>query len=56
VRRQGKPWVKVGPWWRSDRRPAGLFDLIAYVATKNLLIGVGLFLLLRLAGLLHPLE
>jgi NosR/NirI family nitrous oxide reductase transcriptional regulator len=55
VRRQCKPWVKVGPWWGRERRPATTFDLVAYVATKNLLIGVGLFLLLRLAGLLQPL-
>jgi NosR/NirI family nitrous oxide reductase transcriptional regulator len=56
VRRQCKPWVKEGPWWGSQRRPASGFDLIAYVATKNLLIGAGLFLLLSLAGLLQPID
>ncbi|MHB1173834.1 MAG: transcription regulator [Sulfuriferula sp.] len=43
-----KPWVKEGPWWGNQRRPATLPDLIAYVATKNLLIGAGIFLVLKL--------
>lgn len=49
-RRQCKPWVKEGPWWGRKRRPATTVDLIAYVATKNLLIGAGLFLVLKLLG------
>ena len=48
-----KPWVKEGPWWGRTRRPATLFDLVAYVATKNLLIGVVLFLILHALDLLH---
>ncbi len=48
-----KPWVKDGPWWRRDFRPASKADLIAYVATKNLIIGAGLFLVLDLLGVLH---
>lgn len=51
-RRRCKPWVKVGPWWQRDYQPATTPDLIFYVATKNLLIGVGLFLLLAVAGVL----
>lgn len=47
-----KPWVKEGPWWKRQYRPATKPDLIAYVATKNLLIGAGLFLVLKLVGAL----
>jgi NosR/NirI family nitrous oxide reductase transcriptional regulator len=50
-RRRCKPWVKDGPWWGRKRRPADTADLIFYVATKNLLIGAGLFLLLTLLDL-----
>jgi NosR/NirI family nitrous oxide reductase transcriptional regulator len=53
VRTYCKPWVKEGPWWRREFRPASKADLIAYVATKNLLIGAGLFLVLDLLGLLR---
>lgn len=49
-RRRCKPWVKVGPWWGRERRPASTADIIFYVATKNLLIGAGLFLVLALLG------
>lgn len=49
-RRRCKPWIKVGPWWGRERRLAGTADIIFYVATKNLLIGAGLFLLLALLG------
>lgn len=45
-----KPWIKVGPWWGRERRLAGTADIIFYVATKNLLIGAGLFLILALLG------
>ena len=41
-----KPWVKEGPWWGGWYREASLADMIAYVATKNLLIGIGLFWML----------
>jgi NosR/NirI family nitrous oxide reductase transcriptional regulator len=47
-----KPWVKEGPWWGRQYRRANIPDMIAYVATKNLLIGAGLFWLLYLLGLL----
>jgi NosR/NirI family nitrous oxide reductase transcriptional regulator len=47
-----KPWVKEGPWWGRLYRRANFPDMIAYVATKNLLIGAGLFLLLYLLGVL----
>lgn len=55
VRRHCKPWVKEGPWWGRTRRPASTVDLIAYVATKNLLIGALLFLVLAALGVLQPL-
>lgn len=48
-----KPWVKEGPWWRRDFRPASKVDLVAYVATKNLIIGAALFLVLDVLGLLR---
>ena len=54
VRKECKPWVKEGPWWGNARRPASTVDLVAYVATKNLLIGAGLFLMLSMFGLLRP--
>ncbi len=47
-----KPWVKEGPWWGRQYRRANLPDMIAYVATKNLLIGAGLFWVLYLLGVL----
>lgn len=47
-----KPWIKEGPWWKKEYRKASAPDLIAYVATKNLLIGAGLFLVLHLFGVL----
>ena len=49
-----KPWVKEGPWWGSRYRRASPPDMIAYVATKNLLIGAALFWLLYLLGVLPP--
>ena len=49
-RRRCKPWVKEGPWWKRNLRKADTVDIIFYVATKNLLIGVALFLLLSLLG------
>lgn len=49
-RRRCKPWVKEGPWWGRKRRHANTMDLIFYVATKNLLIGAALFLVLALLG------
>ena len=45
-RRRCKPWVKEGPWWQRNLRKADTIDIIFYVATKNLLIGVVLFLIL----------
>ncbi len=52
VRMQCKPWVKEGPWWRHARRQADWADMTAYVVTKNLIIGVVLFLVLRVTGVL----
>lgn len=47
-----KPWIKEGLWWGGKYRRASTADMISYVATKNLLIGAGLFLLLYLSGVL----
>lgn len=47
-----KPWIKEGPWWGRQYRHANVADIIAYVATKNLLIGAGLFCVLYLMGML----
>lgn len=47
-----KPWIKEGIWWGRKYRRASVPDMIAYVATKNLLIGAALFLLLYLLGVL----
>lgn len=47
-----KPWIKEGPWWGRQYRHAKVADMIAYVATKNLLIGAGLFWILYLLGML----
>lgn len=49
-RRRCKPWIKVGPWWGRTRQHATTVDIIFYVATKNLLIGALLFLVLALLG------
>lgn len=43
VRLQHKPYVKEGPWWGKTYRQASLFDMLSYVAFKNLLIGALLF-------------
>jgi NosR/NirI family nitrous oxide reductase transcriptional regulator len=51
-----KPRVKDGPWWGQDYRPATPFDMVAYVATKNLLIAATLFLLLNALGVLSLLQ
>lgn len=47
-----KPWVKEGSWWGRQYRRSNVPDMIAYVATKNLLIGAGLFVVLYLLGVL----
>ncbi len=47
-----KPWIKEGPWWGNKYQKATVPDMIAYVTTKNLLIGACLFLLLYLMGVL----
>lgn len=50
------PWIKEGRWWRREFRHGTLPDIVAYVATKNLLIGTVLFGVLHSAGVLHVLE
>jgi NosR/NirI family nitrous oxide reductase transcriptional regulator len=56
ARRSYLPWIKEGPWWQRSFRPATLADLMAYVATKNLLIGATLFVVLHSAGVLDLLR
>lgn len=53
ARRVCKPWIKDGPWWQRHFRPATLPDLMAYVATKNVLIGAVLFAALQSTGVLR---
>jgi NosR/NirI family nitrous oxide reductase transcriptional regulator len=55
-RRINLPWIKDGHWWKRDFRPGTAADIAAYVATKNLLIGVLLFGALHSAGVLHTLS
>lgn len=50
------PWIKEGRWWKREFRQGTLPDIVAYVATKNLLIGTALFGVLHSAGVLHVLE
>ncbi len=54
IRLSGRRYVKDGPWWRDHYRNAGVFDMISYVAFKNLMIGAALFLLLKSLGLFIP--
>ena len=56
ARRSYLPWIKEGPWWQRSFRPATLADLMAYVATKNLLFGATLFVALHSAGVLDLLR
>lgn len=56
VRMHCKPYVKEGPWWGRDFRPASWADMASYVAFKNLLIAVVLFMLMKGAGVLDFLQ
>ena len=56
VRMFCKPYVKEGPWWGRRFRPASWADMISYVGMKNLLIGAGLFLLMKGIGVLEFLQ
>ena len=47
-----KPFVKDGPWWDNNFRPASWPDMAAYVGFKNLLIGAGFMLILKGVGAL----
>lgn len=51
-----KPYVKEGPWWGRNFRPAGWADMASYVGMKNLLIGAGLFLAMKGIGVLAFLQ
>lgn len=48
-----RPWIKDGPWWQRHFRPSTLPDMMAYVATKNVLIGAILFTVLHATGVLR---
>ena len=56
VRMRCKPFVKEGPWWGRDIRPASWADMASYVAFKNLLIAVVLFMIMKGAGVLDFLQ
>jgi hypothetical protein len=53
IRMLSKPYVKEGPWWERNYRPASLMDMVSYVSVKNLLVGAMLFLVLKALGLLQ---
>jgi hypothetical protein len=53
IRMVSKPYIKEGPWWRRNYRPASVMDMLCYVSFKNLLIGAMLFLGLKALGLLQ---
>lgn len=50
IRLAAKPHVKDGPWWGRRYRRATVMDMLSYVGFKNLLIGAGLFLVLKALG------
>jgi NosR/NirI family nitrous oxide reductase transcriptional regulator len=56
VRMRCKPYVKEGPWWGRNLRPATWADMASYVAFKNLLIAAALFLLMKGTGVLDFLQ
>ncbi|MHB0982052.1 MAG: 4Fe-4S binding protein [Thiobacillus sp.] len=56
VRMRCKPYVKDGPWWGRNLRPASWADMASYVAFKNLLIAIVLFLLMKGTGVLDYLQ
>lgn len=53
IRLDSKPYIKEGPWWGRNYRPASVMDMLCYVSFKNLLIGAMLFLGLKALGLLQ---
>ncbi len=53
IRMFSKPYVKDGPWWERNYRPASFMDMVCYVSVKNLLVGAILFLVLKAFGLLQ---
>ena len=56
VRMRCKPYIKDGPWWGRNLRPASWADMASYVGFKNLLIAAALFLLMKSAGILEFLQ
>ncbi len=56
VRMRCKPYVKDGPWWGRNLRPASWADMASYVAFKNLLIAAALFLVMKGTGILDLLQ
>jgi NosR/NirI family nitrous oxide reductase transcriptional regulator len=56
VRMRCKPYVKDGPWWGRNLRPASWADMASYVAFKNLLIAAALFLIMEGTGALDFLQ
>ena len=56
VRMRCKPVVKDGPWWGRNLVPASWADMASYVAFKNLLIAVVLFMIMKGAGVLDFLQ
>jgi hypothetical protein len=53
IRMVSKPYIKEGPWWKRNYRPASVMDMLCYVSFKNRLVGATLFLGLKILGLLQ---
>jgi hypothetical protein len=53
IRMVSKPYIKEGPWWGRNYRPASVMDMLCYISFKNLLVGATLFLSLKVLGLLQ---
>jgi hypothetical protein len=53
IRMVSKPYIKEGPWWGRNYRPASMMDMLCYVSFKNLLVGATLFLGLKMLGFMQ---
>ncbi len=51
VRMRFKPYVKDGPWWECNLRPASWADMASYVGL-SFLIAVAMFLMMKTTGVL----
>ena len=56
LRMRFKPYVKDGPWWERNLRPASWADMASYVGFKNLLIAAAMFVMMKTTGVLEFLQ